>query len=159
MSELLHGIDIETPVGVLRAVASAGALVSLRPAEGAPEVARTNDHPILTRLRAQLSAYFAGDLAPFDLPCAPAGTSLQKDVWAELARVRPGTTISYGALAARLGRPNASRAVGAANGRNPIAIVIPCHRVVGRSGALTGYAWGLDRKAWLLRHEAARAPE
>lgn len=102
-----------------------------------------------------LQAYFSGELDAIDgLRVAPAGTPFQHDVWRALRDVRGGTTTSYGELAARLGRPQASRAVGLANGSNPIAIVIPCHRVVGADGSLTGYGGGLDRKRWLLAHEA-----
>ena len=104
-----------------------------------------------------LRAYFEGDLDAIDgLRVAPVGTSFQQEVWAALRGIPCGTTTSYGALARRLGRPDASRAVGLANGSNPIAIVIPCHRVIGASGALTGYGGGLARKRWLLAHEAKR---
>lgn len=103
----------------------------------------------------QLGAYFAGRLADFDLPLAPGGTPFQKKVWTALREIPCGETRSYGQLAARLGVPEASRAVGAANGRNPIAIVVPCHRVIGADGKLTGYAGGLNIKKALLDHEAA----
>ena len=102
----------------------------------------------------QLEAYFRGELRQFDLPIAPRGTPFQLRVWAELLRIPYGATISYGELARRLGDPKLTRAVGAANGANPIAIVIPCHRVIGADGSLTGYAGGLARKADLLRLEA-----
>jgi methylated-DNA-[protein]-cysteine S-methyltransferase len=98
----------------------------------------------------QLNAYLAGELTVFDLPVALAGSGFQRQVWELLADIPYGHTTSYGRLAARLGRPSASRAVGMANGRNPIPIVLPCHRVVGASGALTGYGGGLDRKRLLL---------
>jgi methylated-DNA-[protein]-cysteine S-methyltransferase len=102
-----------------------------------------------------LRGYFAGDLDAIDqLRVAPAGTAFQQEVWRLLREVPCGTTTSYGEIAGRLGRPRASRAVGLANGANPIAIVIPCHRVVGADGSLTGYGGGLDRKRWLLAHEA-----
>ncbi len=101
----------------------------------------------------QLAAYFGGTRLGFDLPLAPRGTEFQRKVWAALRRIPPGETLSYGEIAAAVGRPTASRAVGAANGRNPLAIVVPCHRVVGANGQLTGYAGGLDRKRWLLQHE------
>lgn len=109
----------------------------------------------------QLDAYFAGDLQAFDLPLHPAGTEFQQTVWHELVRIPYGETISYGALARRIGRPKASRAVGAANGANPIPIVIPCHRVVGSDRSLTGFGGGLDLKRWLLNHEFAgpKGPE
>lgn len=103
----------------------------------------------------QLRAYFAGERTKFDLPLAPGGTPFQKKVWAALREIPCGETRSYGQLAARLGVPEASRAVGAANGRNPIAIVVPCHRVIGADGKLTGYAGGLNIKKMLLEHEAA----
>ena len=102
----------------------------------------------------QLRAYFAGNRVVFDLPLAPAGTPFQKKVWAGLCEIPCGDTRSYGELAASIGFPDASRAVGAANGRNPIAIVVPCHRVIGANGTLTGYAGGLHIKKALLEHEA-----
>jgi methylated-DNA-[protein]-cysteine S-methyltransferase len=104
----------------------------------------------------QLAAYFAGSLTEFDLPLAPRGTPFQLAVWAELMRIPYGVTASYGGVAAALGKsPLASRAVGLANGSNPISIIVPCHRVIGADGSLTGYGWGVDRKEWLLRHEGA----
>jgi len=107
-------------------------------------------------IRQTLARYFAGDLTAVDaIPVATAGTSFQRDVWAALREIRPGTTLSYGALARKLGRPNSARAVGLANGANPIAIVVPCHRVIGADGGLTGYGGGIDRKRWLLAHESA----
>ena len=103
-----------------------------------------------------LKAYFDGALEALDaLPAEPAGTAFQRAVWAALREIPCGATTSYGALAARLGRPSASRAVGAANGLNPVAVVVPCHRVIGADGSLTGYAGGLARKRWLLAHEGA----
>jgi methylated-DNA-[protein]-cysteine S-methyltransferase len=103
-----------------------------------------------------LAAYFAGELdAVQNLPADGGGTPFQRRVWAALREIPVGRTESYGGLAARLGMPNASRAVGLANGRNPISIVVPCHRVIGSGGALTGYGGGLPRKSWLLRHEGA----
>ena len=105
---------------------------------------------------AQLGEYFAGSRKEFDLPLAPRGTKFQLAVWRELTRIPYGVTVSYGDIAAALGKsPVASRAVGLANGQNPISIIVPCHRVIGADGSLTGYGWGLDRKEWLLRHEGA----
>jgi methylated-DNA-[protein]-cysteine S-methyltransferase len=104
----------------------------------------------------QLDAYFAGELLDFDLPMDMRGTEFQRRVWASLCEIPYGETISYGELARWVGNPKASRAVGLANGRNPVAIVVPCHRVIGADGSLTGYGGGLDRKIWLLEHEAAQ---
>jgi methylated-DNA-[protein]-cysteine S-methyltransferase len=102
-----------------------------------------------------LEAYFAGDLAVLDqVPVRTAGTAFQRSVWAALRTIPPGTTTSYGRLAATIGRAKASRAVGLANGSNPVAIVVPCHRVIGADSSLTGYGGGLDRKRWLIDHEA-----
>ena len=106
-----------------------------------------------------IDAYFAGDLAAIDrLPVETAGTAFQRAVWDALRSIPCGTTISYGELARRIGRPSAVRAVGLANGSNPISIVVPCHRVIGSNGTLTGYGGGLDRKRWLLKHEGG-APQ
>jgi methylated-DNA-[protein]-cysteine S-methyltransferase len=103
--------------------------------------------------RQQLSDYFAGHLTNFDLPLLGYGTPFQQQVWSALQAIPYGTTISYGELAHRIGQPKSSRAVGLANGKNPIAIVVPCHRVISATGKLTGYSGGLERKEWLLRHE------
>lgn len=103
----------------------------------------------------QLEAYFAGELKQFDLPLAPAGTEFQQSVWRALQDIPYGETLSYGVLAQRLGSSKLTRAVGMANGRNPISIVIPCHRVIGADGSLTGYGGGVERKRWLLAHEAS----
>lgn len=103
--------------------------------------------------REQLEAYFAGDLQQFDLPLAPEGSEFQLGVWAQLRRIPYGATISYGELAQRVGDPSAARAVGAANGRNPLPIVVPCHRVVGADGSLTGFGGGIATKKFLLEHE------
>jgi methylated-DNA-[protein]-cysteine S-methyltransferase len=105
-----------------------------------------------------LDAYFAGDLAAVDaIRIATGGTAFQRDVWKALRAIPPGATKSYGRIAKEIGRPAASRAVGAANGANPIAIIVPCHRVIGAGGALTGYGGGLPRKQWLLDHERTHA--
>ena len=120
----------------------------------APERA---DDPLLTATARELHAYFAGEIDAFDVPLDLQGTPFQRDVWQALLRIEAGATRSYGAIARELGVPSASRAVGSAVGRNPVSIIVPCHRVVGSSGALTGYAGGLDRKTSLLRIEAERA--
>lgn len=110
-------------------------------------------------LASALAAYFAGTPAALDsIAIARFGSAFQQRVWAALRAIPPGQTRSYGQLAASLGQPGASRAVGLANGANPIGIVVPCHRVIGASGTLTGYAGGVERKAWLLRHEGALVP-
>jgi methylated-DNA-[protein]-cysteine S-methyltransferase len=113
------------------------------------------DDAAFARPTAQLDAYFSGELHEFDVPLAPAGTPFQRDVWDLLLQIPFGQTATYGRLARELGKPDASRAVGLANGRNPISIIIPCHRVIGSTGELTGYGGGLPRKAWLLAHERA----
>lgn len=107
-------------------------------------------------IKRALAAYFAGDLTALDhIAVATGGTFFQRAVWEALRRIPPGTTLSYGALAKKIGRPKAVRAVGLANGANPIAIVVPCHRVIGADTSLTGYGGGMDRKRWLLNHEGA----
>lgn len=115
---------------------------------------RADDNAILVQAHAQLDEYFGGKRTDFDLPLNPSGTAFQKQVWQELCNIPYGTTISYGELAARVGNPAASRAVGLANGRNPISIIVPCHRVIGADGSLTGYGGGLERKETLLAHES-----
>jgi len=108
--------------------------------------------PLAAALR-QLTEYFAGTRREFDLPLRMRGTEFQKRVWQELTEIPYGETWSYGELAKRINNPSASRAVGLANGRNPISILVPCHRVIGADGSLTGYGGGLERKRWLLAHE------
>jgi methylated-DNA-[protein]-cysteine S-methyltransferase len=108
------------------------------------------------RVRAALESYFDGDMAAFeDIEVVVRGTAFQEQVWGALRKIPAGRTASYGDLAARIGRPAAVRAVGLANGQNPVPVMIPCHRVIGRDGSLTGFGGGLERKAWLLRHEGA----
>jgi methylated-DNA-[protein]-cysteine S-methyltransferase len=107
----------------------------------------------LSRARSQLQAYFLGELTEFDVPLAARGTEFQRRVWQALCAIRYGETESYGQLARRIGNPSASRAVGLANGKNPISIIVPCHRVIGADGSLTGYGGGMERKKWLLEHE------
>jgi len=120
-------------------------------------VERASDRLHITR---EIARYFAGELTAIDeLPVKTEGTAFQQEVWRELRRIPCGTTISYGQLAKRIGRPSAVRAVGSANGSNPIGVVVPCHRVIGSDGTLTGYGGGLERKLWLLRHEGAIAPQ
>jgi methylated-DNA-[protein]-cysteine S-methyltransferase len=107
-----------------------------------------------------LRRYFAGDVTAIDgVPVSMAGTAFQREVWRALRQIPVGTTLSYAGLAKRIGRPKAMRAVGLANGSNPIGIVVPCHRVIGANGSLTGYGGGLERKRWLLHHESGRSPQ
>jgi methylated-DNA-[protein]-cysteine S-methyltransferase len=113
----------------------------------------TRDDRALASTRAQLTEYFAGERTEFDLPLAPEGTAFQRRVWTELCAIPYGTTISYGELARRIGQPTAARAVGLANGSNPLPLVVPCHRVIGADGSLTGFGGGIERKRWLLAHE------
>lgn len=148
---------VSSPIGPLTLIATDHALTEIRfgADDDAPDDAR--DHPIVAAAAAQLAAYFAGARRTFDLPLAPTGTAFQRAVWRALGDVAYGQTTGYGALARALGRPTAARAVGAANGANPLPIVVPCHRVIGADGTLTGYAGGLTIKRWLLAHEAATA--
>ena len=152
---------IESPLGPLLLVSDGRSLTGLYmegqrhgPAIG-PGWIRRDDDPLFTEARRQLADYFAGALAKFDLPVAPSGTPFQRRVWEELRRIPYGATVSYGEIAARLGNPGAARAVGLANARNPIGVVIPCHRVCGAGGSLHGYSGGIARKEALLALEAA----
>lgn len=148
-----------SPVGELTLVASDAGLRAVLWAEEragrVPLPDRRDDpaHVVLAAAVRQLTAYFDGQRRVFDLPLDPAGTEFQKSVWTGLNAIPYGETRSYAALATAIGRPGASRAVGAANGRNPLSIVTPCHRVIGANGTLTGFAGGLAVKQWLLAHE------
>jgi methylated-DNA-[protein]-cysteine S-methyltransferase len=152
---------LDGPLGPITVVGQEGALAGLHLAEARhlPPDDRLGerDDATLPALQEQLTAYLAGQLQVFDVDLAPVGTPFQAAVWAALRRVPYGTTTTYGALAAAVGRPSAVRAVGAANGRNPVCLVVPCHRVVGADGSLTGYAGGLDRKRFLLELERRAA--
>ena len=119
------------------------------------EGAAISSDPLLLQAADQLRAYFAGELREFDLPLAPRGTPFQLSAWAAVSAIPYGRTATYAEIAAAIGRPSACRAVGAANGRNPLPVIVPCHRVIGAAGALTGYGGGLDRKRSLLDLEAA----
>ncbi|TDE07932.1 methylated-DNA--[protein]-cysteine S-methyltransferase [Jiangella asiatica] len=143
---------VDSPLGTLWLTGDGAGLSGLymgRPAMLDNDGWVEDDAPF-TAASHQLAAYFAGELREFDVPLNPSGTPFQQEVWAALRAIPYGETRSYREIAEQIGRPTASRAVGAANGRNPICIVVPCHRVVGSSGVLTGYAWGLDRKRTLL---------
>jgi methylated-DNA-[protein]-cysteine S-methyltransferase len=150
-------IRIPTPVGELILTASDTALtgVYFPTSRDLPVVPTGADNPILLRTRQQLDEYFAGTRTDFDLPLAAAGSEFEHRVWDLLRTIPYGTTTSYGAIARRLGDARATRAVGAANGKNPIPIIVPCHRVVGSKGELTGFGGGLERKLWLLEHEGS----
>jgi methylated-DNA-[protein]-cysteine S-methyltransferase len=155
VSEPLAGAACASPVGELILVGSEDGLREVRWQEdGFPPGAHVRDCAVLDETASQLGAYFAGELLRFDVPLDLVGTPFQRQAWGALADVPFGTTVSYGEQARRLGRPAAARAVGAANGRNPVPIVLPCHRIVGADRSLVGFGGGLDRKAWLLEHEA-----
>lgn len=151
-----HSKTIWSPVGELTLVADEGGLAAILWENDKPDRVRLDalnekpDHPVLVETERQLNEYFAGARRSFDVPLSFAGTDFQKRVWAALLAIPFGETRSYGEIADELGAPGASRAVGAANGRNPISIIAPCHRVVGSTGKLTGFAGRLEAKAFLL---------
>jgi methylated-DNA-[protein]-cysteine S-methyltransferase len=149
---------LESPLGKLLLVSDGAALTELSLHGPKTSVQRRSDDSgndaVLSTAREELSAFFAGKLHRFSVPLAARGTSFQERVWRALLEIPFGETESYGQLARRIGAPTAARAVGLANGRNPIAIIIPCHRVIGSSGDLVGYGGGLPRKRWLLEHES-----
>lgn len=151
--------EMKSLVGKVKLVANDQALVAVLWENDAatrvklPAMSKTSKHPILDKTESQLEEYFSGARTKFDLPLNPLGTEFQRKVWEGLSKIPFGKTESYGALAKSIGAPQSSRAVGAANGRNPISIVIPCHRVIGASGKLTGFAGGLKTKRTLLRLE------
>ena len=151
---------IPTPIGDLRLIGDGTHLVHI----DLPQARRPlgiaagwqRNEAMFATARAQFDAYFAGTLQTFDLPLAPRGTAFQRGVWDALCGIGYGETISYAELARRVGNPNASRAVGLANGANPLSIVVPCHRVIGANGSLTGYGGGIEAKKWLLALEQRR---
>lgn len=151
----------DSPVGELKLIATDSALVAVlwhtsKPIRfGSETLIENKNHPVLQTTEQQLNEYFAGDRKSFSIPLDMRGTRFQKDVWEALLAIPFGHTCSYLDLAKQLGNPNATRAVGAANGRNPIPIIVPCHRVIGSSGKLTGFGGGLDRKALLLKLESS----
>lgn len=154
-----------SPVGELVLLATEAGLVGVRfetsrhavpaPEDCEPDDGRGPAGETLAQVRQQLVEYFAHRRTAFDLPLAPRGTPFQERVWSALRAIPYGMTWSYADLARRIGAPNAARAVGAANGKNPIPIIVPCHRVVGARGELTGFGGGIERKRWLLAHEAS----
>ncbi|MBI2827293.1 MAG: methylated-DNA--[protein]-cysteine S-methyltransferase [Planctomycetia bacterium] len=157
MEKLTQYSLVPSPLGDLLATSDGMFLIGLHIVDSRrgrtplPEWRRA-DEPF-REVRRQLEDYFAGRLRNFDLPLKMEGTPFQKRVWRELVRIPFAATISYAELARRVGQPGAARAVGAANGRNPIGIIVPCHRVIGADGSLTGYGGGLPNKRWLLEHE------
>ncbi|KQN91071.1 cysteine methyltransferase [Sphingomonas sp. Leaf231] len=156
---MLYRTSLPSPLGALTLVADDAALVAVLWPDDPPARVRLatmeerGDHPVLAAATTQIGDYFAGRRIAFDLPLAPRGTDFQQAVWRALNAIPYGETRSYADIALAIGRPTAMRAVGAANGRNPISIVTPCHRVIGRSGALTGFAGGLAAKRHLLALE------
>lgn len=154
---------VDSEIGPLTLVASDGALSGVymheqrhRPAQDTFGTPGTN--ALFTEVERQLGEYFTGDRTEFEVPLAFTGTPFQQRVWTALCDIRHGETVTYGELAARIGTPTASRAVGLANGRNPISVIVPCHRVIGSTGNLTGYGGGLDRKRFLLEFERGTTP-
>ncbi len=148
---------VDTPIGPLGLIASADALQGVLFDGG--KLRPEGSSPVLTEAERQLGAYFAGELIDFDLPLDLDGTAFQRNCWLALATIPYGQTVSYGEQARRLGLGHdAARAVGAANGQNPIPIVLPCHRVIGADGSLTGFGGGLHVKRFLLEHEGALLP-
>ncbi len=155
---------IVSPIGELLITGDGGALTRLymqtQKYGCQPQSAWRRDDGLFKPAREQLAAYFAGELREFHLPLSPTGTEFQQTVWRALLDIPYGQTESYGTVARRIGTPKAPRAVGLANGHNPISIIVPCHRVIGADGSLTGYGGGIERKRWLLAHEAdVIAPE
>ena len=150
-----------SPIGAWLLISDGESLTGLFPEthRALPDVTPgwRRDDAFFAGVRDQLSEYFAGRLMDFKVRLAPRGTTFQQRVWEALREIPLGATTSYSSLATHLGNPSASRAVGAANGRNPISLIVPCHRVVGAGGLLTGYAGGLELKQWLLEHEATTA--
>jgi methylated-DNA-[protein]-cysteine S-methyltransferase len=146
---------VDSPIDPLMLVGDETGLRELQMAPHRPPPDAVEDAGSLAAAAAQLEAYFAGELTAWELALAPVGTAFQQKVWAALRDIPYGVTTTYGELAVGLGQPTAARAVGLANGRNPIAVIQPCHRVIGANGSLTGFGGGLDRKRWLLDHERA----
>ena len=154
---MVNAVVHSSPVGPLTLVSDGECLVGLHFEGWDPSADALHKSDTVTATTArQLEAYFAGRLRTFDLPLAPAGTPFQQCVWSALREIPFGETRSYGQLAKAIGKPSAMRAVGAANGRNPIAIVVPCHRVIGADGSLTGFGGGIERKKFLLSLEQSK---
>jgi methylated-DNA-[protein]-cysteine S-methyltransferase len=152
---------LDTPIGAMPVARDEEGIRTVLLPEGrmssAPDPSWERDDAAFDDVRTQFAEYFAGERTSFDLPLHMIGSPWQKTVWRALLDIPCGDTESYGALAARIGSPGAARAVGLANGQNPIPIIVPCHRVIGAKGSLTGYGGGLDAKRWLLTHESRQA--
>lgn len=150
---------VDTPLGTVLLTGDGGALTGVYFTDHLhspqPGISWKHDDDALIEARDQLDEYFDGRRTRFDLAVAVEGSPFERTVWTALSEIPYGETVSYGQLAQSIGRPGAARAVGAANGRNPVCIVVPCHRVIGADGSLSGFAWGVDRKSWLLDHEVA----
>lgn len=150
----LHTIHTKTPLGVARIISSSSAICEISVLDDDSVIENSEEIPqVLHDCVSQLQEYFEGKRIQFELPLAPQGTDFQQKVWKELLKIHFGKTCSYLELSKKLGDVKAIRAVAAANGKNPLWIVVPCHRVIGSDGSLTGYAGGLWRKKWLLDHE------
>lgn len=147
----LYKDHIETPLGILEISANEDAVTSIYFVDQAAELKR---NAVTELAKLQLKEYFAKTRTEFDIPLRAKGTEFQQQVWAALGTIKHGDTCSYADIASFIKNPKAVRAVGAANGKNPMTIVVPCHRVIGANGSLTGYASGTERKAWLLNHES-----
>jgi len=151
--------NIDSPIGTLTIVVSDDGVRALLMSTESPdrialgEEVAVGEHPLLDAAADQLGEYFAGARTDFDLPLDPHGTDFQLRAWQALRTIPYGETVSYGEQARRVGDANKARAVGAANGKNPISIIVPCHRVIGADGSLTGFGGGVETKAWLLAHE------
>jgi methylated-DNA-[protein]-cysteine S-methyltransferase len=154
---------VDSPIDPLLLIGDETGLRELQMEPHEPPADAVRDDEALAPIAAQLRDYFAGARTRFELPLSPHGTAFQQKVWLALREIPFGRTTTYGQIAVDLGRPTASRAVGLANGRNPIAVIVPCHRVIGANGTLTGFGGGLPRKRWLLDHERSvlgeRSPE
>lgn len=166
MTSLVQGTvfhdTLATPIGPLFLLGDMHGLIHVDLPQARRPIARDpawrHDARAFDDVRGQFDAYFAGARTAFELPLSPRGTAFQRRVWDALCDIGYGETISYAELARRIGNPRAVRAVGLANGANPLSIVVPCHRVIGANGALTGYGGGLEAKRWLLDHEQRHAP-
>ena len=159
--DTLLNARITSPIGELALTSNGHALIRLSvadPGDPSPDEVPPDADAILVAAREQLDAYFDMRLTRFDLPLESHGTEFQRRVWSSLRTIPFGETISYAELARRIDKPKAVRAVGAANGRNPLMIIVPCHRVIGADGSLTGFGGGIERKRWLLDHEARARP-